>query len=113
MELPEVKIEDIVVGSGIEAVKGALLLVNYDGYLEDGTRFDSTQVHGRPYQFVVGSQKVIKGWSQGVMGMKVGGKRKIWIPAHLAYGERQVGPFIKPHSNLIFYVELLECRPRE
>ncbi|MEN0059058.1 MAG: FKBP-type peptidyl-prolyl cis-trans isomerase [Bdellovibrio sp.] len=108
-----VECEDLFVGDGPEAVKGALLLVHYEGFLEDGTKFDSTSVHGRPYQFVVGSQKVIKGWSLGVTGMKVGGKRKIWIPAELAYGDRQIGPHIKPHSNLIFFVELLECRPRD
>ncbi|MNL71634.1 FK506-binding protein [compost metagenome] len=61
----------------------------------------------------MGSKKVIAGWSQGVMGMKAGGRRTIFIPAHLAYGERQVGEFIKPHSNLIFHVEMLEVRPRE
>lgn len=113
MSADEVKITDTVVGTGVEAVKGALLLVNYEGFLEDGTKFDSTFDHGRPYQFVVGSQKVIKGWSLGVMGMREGGKRTIFIPAHLAYGDRQIGKFITPNSNLIFHVELLEARPRE
>lgn len=113
MKSNEIKIADTVVGTGTEAIKGALCFVQYEGFLEDGTKFDSTYDHGRPFQFVVGSQKVIKGWSQGVLGMREGGKRTLFIPSHLAYGDRQVGSFIKPHSNLIFHVELLEARPRE
>lgn len=113
MSQQEVQITDTVVGTGKEAAKGALLFVQYEGFLEDGTKFDSTFDHGRPFEFVVGSKKVIQGWSQGLLGMKEGGKRKIFIPSHLAYGERQIGKFIKPHSNLIFHVELLEVRPRE
>lgn len=113
MTTNELQITDTIVGTGKEAVKGALLFVQYEGFLEDGTKFDSTFDHGRPFQFVVGSKKVISGWSQGLMGMKEGGKRKIFIPAHLGYGERQIGKFIKPNSNLIFHVELLEVRPRE
>jgi len=109
----ELKITDTVVGTGKEAVKGALLFVQYEGFLEDGTKFDSSFDHGRPFQFVIGSKRVIKGWDQGLLGMKEGGKRQLFVPAHLGYGERQMGPFIKPHSNLIFYVELLEVRPRE
>ncbi|MFN3696651.1 MAG: FKBP-type peptidyl-prolyl cis-trans isomerase [Pseudobdellovibrio sp.] len=109
----QVRIEDIVVGSGITAIKGALCFVHYDGYLDDGTCFDSTKKHGRAFEFVVGSKKVIVGWSHGVLGMKEGGKRKIHIPSQLAYGDRQVGQFIKPNSNLTFDVEMLEVRPRE
>ena len=113
MSASEVQITDTVIGNGIEAAKGALCFVQYEGFLEDGTKFDSTIDHGRPFEFVIGSKKVIVGWSQGMLGMKAGGKRQIFIPAHLAYGERQMGKFIKPHSNLIFHVELLEVRPRE
>lgn len=109
----KVQITETLVGTGKEAVKGALLFVQYEGFLEDGTNFDSSYDHGRPFQFVVGSKRVIQGWSQGLMGMREGGKRKIFIPSHLAYGDRQMGPLIKPHSNLIFHVELLEVRPRE
>jgi FKBP-type peptidyl-prolyl cis-trans isomerase len=109
----EVQITNTVIGNGIEASKGALCFVQYEGFLEDGTKFDSTLDHGRPFEFVIGSKKVIVGWSQGVLGMKTGGKRRIFIPAHLAYGERAIGKFIKPNSNLIFQVELLEVRPRE
>lgn len=113
MSTAEVQITDTVVGNGIEASKGALCFVQYEGFLEDGIKFDSTLDHGRPFEFVIGSKKVIVGWSQGMLGMKVGGKRQIFIPAHLAYGERAIGKFIKPNSNLIFQVELLEVRPRE
>ena len=112
-ESHELKITDTVPGTGIEATKGALLFVHYEGFLEDGTKFDSSYDHGRPFEFVVGSKKVIQGWSQGLMGMREGGKRTLFVPSHLAYGERQIGKYIKPHSNLIFHVELLEARPRE
>ena len=109
----EVKITESVVGTGVLADKGALVQIHYQGVLEDGTEFDSTQRSGRPFQFVVGSNKVIKGMSQAVMGMREGGKRTAHIPSPLAYGDRQVGPIIKPNSNLIFHIELLEARPRE
>jgi len=109
----QVEVTELVVGEGIEAGKGALVFINYEGHLEDGTLFDSSYKAGRPFEFVVGSKKVIAGMSQGVIGMKVGGKRRIFIPSPLAYGERSIGQFIKPNSNLIFHVELLEARPRE
>lgn len=106
-------ITDLEIGTGKAAVKGALIVCNYEGFLEDGTKFDSSFDHGRPFQFVIGSGRVIKGWDQGLMGMKEGGKRKLFVPAELGYGERQIGKFIKPHSNLIFHVEMIEVRPRE
>lgn len=109
----ELKITDTLIGTGKEIVKGALVICNYTGYLEDGTKFDSSFDHGRPFQFVIGSRRVIQGWDIGLMGMREGGKRTLHVPSHLAYGERQIGKFIKPHSNLIFHVELIECRPRE
>lgn len=109
----ELKITDTVIGTGKEVVKGALLFCHYDGFLEDGTKFDSSHDHGRMFQFVIGSGRVIKGWDQGLMGMKEGGKRSLFVPAHLGYGERQIGLFIKPNSNLIFHVELFEVRPRD
>jgi peptidylprolyl isomerase len=113
MNLNELQITDIVLGEGKAAVKGALLFVQYEGFLEDGTKFDSSYDRGKPFEFVIGTGRVIKGWDLGVMGMKVGGKRKIFVPSHLGYGERQIGQFIKPHSNLIFEVELMEVRTRE
>lgn len=111
--MTELKITDTVVGTGKEIVKGALVICQYTGLLEDGTKFDSSYDHGRPFQFVIGSRRVIQGWDQGLMGAREGGKRTLHVPAHLAYGERQIGAFIKPNSNLIFHVEILEVRPRE
>jgi peptidylprolyl isomerase len=109
----ELKIEDILHGDGKEVVKGALVTTQYNGYLEDGTKFDSSYDRGQPFQCVIGSGRVIKGWDQGLMGMKVGGKRKLFVPAHLAYGDRQVGALIKPHSNLTFEIELVEVLTRD
>ncbi|MCY1286183.1 FK506-binding protein [compost metagenome] len=109
----ELQIEDIVVGDGKEVVKGALITTQYNGFLEDGSKFDSSYDRGRPFQCVIGTGRVIKGWDIGLMGMKVGGKRKLFVPAHLGYGERQVGAHIKPHSNLVFEIELLEVLTRD
>lgn len=109
----ELQIEDLVVGDGKACVKGALITTQYTGTLEDGTVFDSSWQRGKPFQCVIGTGRVIKGWDQGLMGMRVGGKRRLWVPAHLAYGERQVGEYIKPHSNLCFEIELLEVLTRD
>jgi len=109
----ELLIEDIQPGEGKEVVKGALITTQYRGTLEDGTVFDSSYERGKPFQCVIGTGRVIKGWDQGLMGMKVGGKRRLYVPAHLAYGERQVGAHIKPHSNLHFEIELLEVLTRD
>lgn len=109
----ELHIEDTLIGTGRETVRGALLVVEYEGFLEDGTKFDSSKDRGKPFQFVFGTGRVIKGWDQGLIGMKIGGQRKLFVPAHLAYGERQIGEIIKPHSNLIFEVELLEVLTRD
>ncbi|MBC7371085.1 MAG: FKBP-type peptidyl-prolyl cis-trans isomerase [Bdellovibrionaceae bacterium] len=109
----ELQITDTIEGAGKAAIKGALLVVQYEGFLEDGTKFDSSFDHGRSFQFVIGSRRVIQGWDQGLMGMKEGGKRTLFVPAHLGYGERRIGKFITPHSNLIFHVELLEVRIRD
>lgn len=108
----ELKIEDTQLGTGREAVKGAKVTVNYEGFLENNQKFDSSIDRGRPFSFVLGAGKVIKGWDQGLMGMKEGGKRTLHIPAELAYGSRSVGT-IPPNSNLIFHVELIESLPRE
>lgn len=109
----ELLIEDIQTGDGKAVVKGALITTQYRGTLEDGTVFDSSYERGKPFQCVIGSGRVIKGWDIGLMGMKVGGKRKLFVPAHLAYGERQVGAHIKPNSNLHFEIELLEVMTRD
>lgn len=109
----ELVIEDMVLGEGRMAVKGALITTHYRGCLEDGTQFDSSYDKNRPFECVIGTGRVIKGWDQGILGMKVGGKRKLSVPAHLAYGERQVGPIIKPNSNLVFEIELLSVMTRD
>ncbi|QLG87382.1 FKBP-type peptidyl-prolyl cis-trans isomerase [Chitinibacter bivalviorum] len=109
----ELQIIDLEVGTGKEAVRGALITTQYQGCLEDGTVFDSSYAKGKPFQCVIGTGRVIKGWDQGLMGMKVGGKRKLFVPAHLAYGERQIGEHIKPNSNLVFEIELLEVLTRD
>ncbi|MFW0754733.1 FKBP-type peptidyl-prolyl cis-trans isomerase [Pseudomonas sp. H11T01] len=108
----ELQVTDIQLGDGKEAVKGALITTQYRGFLEDGTQFDSSYERGKPFQCVIGTGRVIKGWEQGLMGMKVGGKRKLWVPAHLAYGERSMGA-ITPNSDLTFEIELLEVLTRD
>ncbi len=108
----ELEITDLVIGTGREAVKGSLIKMHYVGTLEDGTKFDSSYDHGRLFQFVLGAKRVIQGMDQGVLGMKEGGKRKLFIPSPLAYGERTLGK-IPPHSNLLFEIELFESWPRE
>lgn len=113
MNFNELKIIDTVIGTGKETSRGALCFVQYEGFLEDGTKFDSSIERGKPFQFVFGTGRVIKGWDQGLVGMKEGGKRTLHVPADFAYGERQVGALIKPYSNLIFDVELLEVLTRD
>lgn len=101
-------IEDQVVGTGAEAVVGKRITVNYTGTLTNGTKFDSSLNPGRtPFTFNLGAGEVIQGWDQGFNGMKIGGKRKLTIPASLGYGDRDMGS-IPPNSTLIFEVELLK-----
>ena len=109
----QLQIIDLSVGEGKECVKGALITTHYTGTLEDGTVFDSSHQRGRPFQCVIGTGRVIKGWDQGLMGMRVGGRRQLFVPAELAYGERSVGEHIKPGSNLRFEIELLEVLTRD
>jgi FKBP-type peptidyl-prolyl cis-trans isomerase len=100
---------DIKVGDGEEAVDGKKVTVHYTGTLKsDGSKFDSSLDRGEPFSFNLGAGEVIKGWDQGVAGMKVGGKRKLVIPAALAYGESSPSPAIPPNSDLVFEVELLK-----
>jgi len=108
----ELEVIDLMVGDGKAVVKGALIRTHYRGTLEDGTEFDSSWSRGQPFQCVIGTGRVIKGWDIGLMGMQVGGKRKLLVPAHLAYGDRQIGAHIKPNSDLIFEIELLEMLTR-
>ena len=101
------KYEDVKVGTGASPEKGKKVTVHYTGTLTNGTKFDSSVDRGQPFSFVIGVGQVIKGWDEGVMSMKVGGKRKLMIPAALAYGNRAVGGVIPANSDLNFDVELL------
>ncbi|MEK7532504.1 MAG: FKBP-type peptidyl-prolyl cis-trans isomerase [Patescibacteria group bacterium] len=103
-------IEDIKVGEGVEAKAGDTVSVHYTGWLTDGTKFDSSVDRGEPFEFNLGAGEVIKGWDQGVAGMKVGGKRKLTIPPDLGYGDRGAGGLIPPGATLVFEVELLTIK---
>ncbi len=109
----EVVIEELREGTGKAAKRGALITAHYRGYLADGSEFDSSHKHGQPFQTVLSNGRVIQGWILGLQGMKEGGLRRIQVPAALAYGERQVGTMIPPHSDLTFDIELLEVLTRD
>ncbi len=104
------KIEDLVIGTGAEAKAGDTLRVDYTGWLENGVKFDSSLDSGQPIEFILGQGKVIAGWDQGLVGLKVGGKRRLTIPPNLGYGARGAGDSIPPNAALIFEVELLEIK---
>jgi FKBP-type peptidyl-prolyl cis-trans isomerase FkpA len=106
--------EDTQAGSGAEATSGARVRVHYTGWLHDaeaeqqrGRKFDSSKDRGQPFQFELGAGEVIRGWDEGVQGMKVGGTRVLTIPPDLGYGARGAGGVIPPHATLVFEVELL------
>jgi len=98
---------DLKQGSGEAAKAGDTVHVHYTGWLKDGTKFDSSHDRGKPIVFPLGAGRVIKGWDEGIAGLKVGGQRKLMIPPQLAYGNRKMGP-IPPNSELIFEVELVK-----
>ena len=104
------KYVDQVVGTGDAAVAGKTASVHYTGWLENGKKFDSSVDRGQPFSFPLGAGRVIKGWDEGVQGMKVGGKRKLTIPSELGYGPRGAGGVIPPNATLIFDVELVGVR---
>lgn len=106
------KIEDEKIGTGAEAKAGDSITVNYLGTLLDGTKFDSSYDRGTPFTFTLGAGGVIKGWDQGLLGMKVGGKRKLTIPPDLAYGAQSPSPKIPANSTLVFEVELLKVESK-
>jgi len=104
-----VEFYDIKEGTGKEVVMGSQVLVNYTGWLTNGRKFDSSYDRGQPLPVTVG-QGVIRGWSEGLQGMKVGGKRQLKIPSDLGYGPRGAPPMIPPNATLIFDIELLEVK---
>lgn len=100
--------EDLVLGKGAPAEHGSDVVVHYVGWLESGQQFDSSRARRDPLDFALGAGDVIKGWDEGIPGMKVGGKRKLTIPPELAYGAHGCGGVIPPQATLVFEVELLE-----
>lgn len=104
------KYEEITVGDGDTAEAGQTVVVHYTGWLEDGTKFDSSKDRNMPFDFNLGAGQVIKGWDEGVAGMQIGGTRKLTIPSDLGYGAQGAGGVIPANATLIFEVELLELR---
>ena len=101
------QIEELVVGTGAAAASGQKVSVHYTGWLTNGTKFDSSKDRNEAFVFGLGRGQVIRGWDEGVQGMKVGGKRKLTIPPELGYGARGAGGVIPPNATLVFEVELL------
>jgi len=101
------KYEDITEGDGDMAEAGQMVTVHYTGWLTDGNKFDSSKDRNDPFKFKLGAGNVIRGWDEGVAGMKIGGTRKLTIPANLGYGAQGAGGVIPPNATLVFEVELL------
>lgn len=106
----ELKIEDIKIGTGYAVKDGDVVSINYIGTFEDGTKFDSSYDRNEPFETAIGVGYVIEGWDKGVIGMQVGGKRKLIIPYQMAYGENGIPGAIPPKATLIFEVELVEIK---
>jgi FKBP-type peptidyl-prolyl cis-trans isomerase FkpA len=103
-------IDDLVSGDGAEAKAGQMVTVHYTGWLTNGSKFDSSKDRNDPFRFKLGAGQVIRGWDEGVAGMKIGGKRKLTIPPQLGYGARGAGGVIPPNATLVFEVELLDVK---
>jgi FKBP-type peptidyl-prolyl cis-trans isomerase len=101
---------DLKEGTGERSREGDSVVVHYTGWLKDGTKFDSSVDRGEPFEVTIGKTRVIKGWTEGLQGMRVGGKRKLIIPPDLAYGKRGAGDKIPPDSELTFEIELLKIK---
>lgn len=108
--MAELICEDITVGEGNEAAAGNTVVVHYTGWLTDGSKFDSSVDRNDPFSFRLGAGMVIRGWDEGVAGMKVGGKRKLTIPPEMGYGAHGAGGVIPPNATLVFEVELLDVK---
>lgn len=104
------KYQDVKEGTGDVATAGKTVSVHYTGWLTNGTKFDSSKDRGKPFEFPLGGGRVIRGWDEGVQGMKVGGVRRLTIPPELGYGARGAGGVIAPNATLVFEVELLQVR---
>jgi len=104
------KIDDLTTGDGAEAKAGQMVTVHYTGWLTNGSKFDSSKDRNDPFRFKLGAGQVIRGWDEGVAGMKIGGKRKLTIPPQLGYGARGAGGVIPPNATLVFEVELLDVK---
>ena len=104
------KYDDTVIGQGAVASAGQTVSVHYTGWLTDGKKFDSSKDRSEPFEFKLGAGQVIRGWDEGVQGMRIGGTRKLTIPAQLGYGARGAGGAIPPNATLVFEVELLGVR---
>lgn len=109
-EAQDLQIEDIEAGDGPIVQNGDNVVVHYTGWLTNGKKFDSSLDRGQPFEFTVGSGSVIQGWEKGLLGMQVGGKRRLIIPPSLAYGDQGVGNIIPSNSTLVFEIELIEIK---
>ena len=109
-DVKELKIDDLKVGEGVEVKSGDTISINYKGTLLDGTEFDSSYKRNKPFETKIGVGQVIQGWDQGILGLKVGGKRKLTIPSSLGYGPKGSGASIPPNAGLVFEVELMSIK---